>query len=90
MTEHTIAMADVEAREQMKELICDILEIDPEEMTSQSLFKENHGADSLRAIEILAGLEREFDVTIDQAELGRMVNLDGVYAVVAEARTRTS
>lgn len=67
------------------ELVSEILEIDPEEMTDTSLFKEDHGADSLRAIEILAALEREFKIEIDQAELARMVNLQGIYDVVAES-----
>lgn len=67
------------------DLVSEILEIDPEEMTDASLFKEDHGADSLRAIEILAALEREFKIEIDQAELSRMVNLQGIYDVVAES-----
>lgn len=69
----------------IKEIVCDILEIEPEEMTPTSLFKEDHNADSLRAIEILSALEKEFGVVIDQGELPRMVNLEGVYAVVAES-----
>ncbi|MEV7184269.1 acyl carrier protein [Kitasatospora sp. NPDC058063] len=68
----------------IKEIVCDILEIEEDEVTETSLFKEDHGADSLRAIEILAALEKEFGVVINQTELPRMVNLDGVYAVVAE------
>jgi acyl carrier protein len=69
----------------IKHIVCEILELDDGEVSNTSLFKEEHGADSLRAIEILAELEREFDVVIDQKELARMVNLDGVEAVVAEA-----
>ncbi|MGF1662360.1 MAG: acyl carrier protein [Kineosporiaceae bacterium] len=71
--------------DEIKDIVCDILEIEPDEVTRTSLFKEEHDADSLRAIEILAALERTFGVTIDQAELGRMVNLEGVYAVVDES-----
>ena len=73
--------------DEIKEIVCDILEIDPDEVSDTSLFKEDHDADSLRAIEILAALEKRFDVVIDQAELARMVNLAGVYEVVAEARS---
>jgi len=73
------------AKEQVQDIVSEILEIDEEEMTDTSLFKEDHGADSLRAIEILAALERTFRVEIDQAELSRMVNLQGIYDVVAEA-----
>lgn len=74
-----------ERRETIKEIVTDILEIDPEEVTETSLFKEEHDADSLRAIEILAALEKTFNVVIDQSELGRMVNLEGVYEVVSDA-----
>lgn len=81
-----IVTAVTEQRQnEIKELVCDILEINPEEVTETSLFKEEHDADSLRAIEILASLERTFNVTIDQSELARMVNLKGVYEVVSEA-----
>jgi acyl carrier protein len=79
---------DAERKQEIKEIVCDILEIDEDEVTETSLFKEEHDADSLRAIEILAALERTQHVTIDQAELSLMVNLEGVYAVVAEAARR--
>ncbi|MEU6439235.1 acyl carrier protein [Streptomyces sp. NPDC047046] len=72
-------------RAEIKGIICDILEIEPEEMTGTSRFKEDHEADSMGAIEILSQLERAFGIDIDQAELSRMVNLDGVVTVVGEA-----
>ncbi|MDX3233758.1 acyl carrier protein [Streptomyces sp. ME19-01-6] len=74
-----------ERQETIKEIVTDILEIDPDEVTETSLFKEEHDADSLRAIEILAALEKEFNVVIPQAQLSRMINLKGVYEVVSEA-----
>ncbi len=77
---------DAEGKAKIKEIVSEILEIDPEEMTDTSLFKEDHDADSLGAIEILSALERTFGVEIDQAELTRMVNLEGVVEVVAEAQ----
>lgn len=76
---------DPETRTAIKDLVCDILEIEPDEVTDTSLFKEDHEADSLRAIEILAALEKRFKVTIDQAELSRMVNLEGIHAVLTES-----
>jgi acyl carrier protein len=72
-------------REKVKEIVCDILELDADEISDESLFKEAFGADSLRSIEILSALEKDFGITIDQAEMARMVNLDGVNAVVEEA-----
>jgi acyl carrier protein len=80
----TVAL-NAEQREQIKDIVCEILEIEPADVTNSSLFKEDHNADSLGAIEILSSLERTFDTEIDQAELTRMVNLDGVVAVVEES-----
>lgn len=78
--------AAIDARTaKIKEIVLDVLELEDDEVTDTSLFAEEHGADSLRAIEILASLEKEFGIVIDQAELPRMVNLQGVYTVVGEA-----
>lgn len=74
-----------ERRAEIKDIVCDILELEADELSETSLFKEDHDADSLRAIEILAALEKRFGVVIDQADLARMVNLEGVYEVVAQA-----
>jgi acyl carrier protein len=84
-TSQSAVTIDENQKAQIKEIVSEILEIDPAEMTDTSLFKEDHDADSLGAIEILSALERTFSVEIDQAELTRMVNLEGVIAVVAEA-----
>ncbi len=75
----------------IKQVVCEILEIEEDELTETSLFKEDHDADSLRAIEILAALERNFKVKIPQDELARMVNMKGILEVVdqyAEARAQ--
>ncbi|MEU8824320.1 acyl carrier protein [Streptomyces sp. NPDC048636] len=83
-------MATITAERQatIKEIVCDILELEENEVTDTSLFIDDHGADSLRAIEILASLEKEFKITIDQSELSEMVNLEKVYQVVSEAPSR--
>ncbi|MBL3669482.1 acyl carrier protein [Streptomyces sp. M2CJ-2] len=71
--------------ETIKDIVCDILEIEDDEVSETSLFKEDHNADSLRSIEILAALEKEFGVVINQSEMPRMVHLKGVYEVVSES-----
>lgn len=72
-------------RKRIAEIVSEILEIDLDELTETSLFIEDHDADSLRAIEILSSLEREFGIVIDQSELARMVNLEGIYEVVSKS-----
>jgi acyl carrier protein len=72
----------VDNQARIKEIVSEILEIAPEEMTETSLFKEDHNADSLRAIEIMATLEKEYSIKIPEQELGNMVNLSAIYGVV--------
>jgi len=56
MTELSAAAGlDSEQRGQIKEIVCEILEIDPADITDDSLFKEDHDADSLRAMEAFTG-----------------------------------
>ena len=77
------AVADNSAK--IKEVVCDILEIELDELTESSLFSMDHGADSMSTIAILSALEITFDIEIDQAELNRMIDLRGVIGVVDEA-----
>jgi acyl carrier protein len=77
--------ATKEARlEEIGEIVAEVLELEPEELTETSMFVEDHGADSLRAIEILARLEKKYRVEIPQSDLPKMVNLAAVYDVLGE------
>jgi acyl carrier protein len=66
----------------LREMIADVLEVEPSEITDTSNFQEDHEADSLRAIEILARIEQDYNLEIPQDELSNMTNLIGVYEVV--------
>jgi acyl carrier protein len=67
----------------IREIVAEVLELDPDEITPTSLFKEDHDADSLRAIEILARLEKTYRVEIPQEDLAKMTHLSAVYDVVS-------
>ncbi|MHB8455168.1 MAG: acyl carrier protein [Acidiferrobacterales bacterium] len=72
----------------IRTIIAEVLEIEPGEMTETSHFKEDHQADSLRAIEILARLEKEFKIVIPQEDLAKMTHLDAVCQVVRDRGTQ--
>ncbi|HEY3121492.1 MAG TPA: acyl carrier protein [Vicinamibacteria bacterium] len=76
----TVVMA--ERLDAIKNIISEVLEIDPSDLTESSRFVEDHNADSLRAIEIMSRLERQFEVEIPQNELAKMTNLTNVYDVM--------
>ncbi|MCC3775145.1 acyl carrier protein [Streptomyces sp. UNOB3_S3] len=70
------------APDRVRDIVLRLLEAAEPDLTETSLFKEEHGADSLMIIEIQAGLERELDIVIDNAELSNMVHLRAVREVV--------
>jgi acyl carrier protein len=75
--ENALSNADV-----VKEILCDILEIEMDELTEDGIFVDEYDADSLRAVEILAALERRFKVKIPEKELPNMENLRKVKEVL--------
>ncbi|MEU9013897.1 acyl carrier protein [Streptomyces sp. NPDC048479] len=77
-----MAVVTPDEKQLIKGIVCDILELEGDEIADDSLFVEDHDADSMRLIEILSSLELNLRVTIEQSELSRMVNLQGVYEVI--------
>jgi len=69
-------------RNELRELVAAVLELDPEELTDTGDFVEDYNADSLRAIEILARIDKKYKVDIPQAELPKMHNLAAVHEVL--------
>lgn len=74
-----------ERAEEIRAVVARVLEVDEDQVGPTDHFVEELGADSMKLIELLANLEIEFDVEVDPAEFERLVNLDGVYAVLSEA-----
>ena len=70
--------------EELREITAEVLELEPEEITDTGNFVEEYEADSLRAIEILARIEKLYKVEIPQERLADMTSLKAVYDVVAQ------
>ena len=56
--------------EKLKKVIAEVLNVDPEEISMDSTFVDDLGADSLDVFQIIMGIEEEFDIEIpaDKAE----------------------
>lgn len=74
--------------ESIREIILEHLEVAAEELTDHSQFKEDHEADSLRLMDVIAALETKFNIDIDEAQLARMVDLHSVCEIVSELADR--
>lgn len=67
--------------EKLKKIIADILNVDPNEITMETTFMEDLGADSLDVYQIVMGIEEEFDIEIPEDKIenitmvGEAVNL---------------
>ncbi len=57
-------MADVNVYEEVKEIIVDLLGVDPEKVTMDARFREDLEADSLDLVELIMALEDKFDAEI--------------------------
>jgi acyl carrier protein len=68
---------------ELRELVAEVLEIETSELSDNGDFVDEYEADSLRAIEILARIEKRYKVEIPQAELAEMRNLAAVKQVVS-------
>jgi len=55
-------MSDI--ADKVKAIICDQLMVDPEEITEESSFVEDLGADSLDTVELIMEFEDEFGIEI--------------------------
>lgn len=77
-------MTEAEQRmQELREIVAEVLEMEPEEVTDTGDFMDDYDADSLRAIEILARLDKRYRVEIPQSELPELRNLKTVYDAVA-------
>lgn len=50
--------------EKLKKVIADVLNVDPDEITMDTTFADDLGADSLDVFQIILALEEEFQITI--------------------------
>ncbi len=52
--------------EKLKQIIADVLSVDPEEVKMETTFTDDLGADSLDVYQIIMGIEEEFDITVSE------------------------
>ena len=61
--------------EKLQEIIAEVLNVDPEEITMDTTFVDDLGADSLDVFQIIMGIEEEFDIEIPTEEAEKIVSV---------------
>ena len=59
--------------EKLREIIADVMSIEPDEITEDVSFENDLGADSLDIFQIIMGIEDAFDIEIDNEEAEKIV-----------------
>lgn len=66
-------MSDIANR--VKEIIVDKLTVDENEVTPTAEFSKDLGADSLDTVELIMEFEKEFDITIPEADAEKITTV---------------
>ena len=61
--------------EKLKKIISEVLNVDEEEISMETTFVDDLGADSLDVFQIIMGLEEEFDIEIPNEEAEKIVTV---------------
>ena len=61
--------------EKLKEIIADVLNVNADEITMETTFVDDLGADSLDIFQIIMGIEETYDIEIDNEEAEKIVTV---------------
>lgn len=61
--------------EKLQEIIADVLNASPEDITMETTFVDDLGADSLDIFQIIMGIEETFDIEIENEDAEKIVTV---------------
>lgn len=61
--------------EKLQEIIAEVLNVDADEITMETTFVDDLGADSLDIFQIIMGIEEEFDIEIANEDAEKIVSV---------------
>jgi len=76
-------MASIEER--VIKIICEQLDVDPKDVTPESSFVDDLGADSLDQVELIMAMEEEFGISISDDEAQKITTVKDAIAYVKKA-----
>ena len=71
--------------EKLKKVIAEVLNVDPEEITLDSTFVDDLGADSLDVFQIIMGIEEEFDIEIPAENAEKISTVEEAVELIKNA-----
>ncbi|MCR5527441.1 MAG: acyl carrier protein [Lachnospiraceae bacterium] len=71
--------------EKLKDIIAEVLNVDKDEITMETTFTDDLGADSLDVFQIIMGIEQEFDINIETDAAEKIVTVADAVAQIKAA-----
>ena len=71
--------------EKLQQIIAEVLSIDPEEITMNTTFVDDLGADSLDVFQIVMGIEEEFDIEIPAEKAEKITTVEEAVELIKNA-----
>jgi acyl carrier protein len=76
------AVSAEEIRNEVKKLIAEVTEREPEEITDTALFASELGVDSLMAMEVMVAVDKKYKINIPEDEFAKIKNVNDTVEVV--------
>ena len=71
--------------EKLQQIIAEVLNIEPDEITMNTTFVDDLGADSLDVFQIIMGIEEEFDIEIPTEEAEKITSVGDAEEAIKNA-----
>lgn len=72
--------------EKLREVIAGVLSVDPKEITTETTFLEDLGADSLDVYQIIMGIEEAFHIEISAEKAERITTVGEAVELIKNSR----
>ena len=69
-------------RAEVKRLIAEVTEREPDEITDTALFADELGVDSLMAMEVMVAVDKKYKINIPEDEFATIKNVNDTVAIV--------
>ena len=77
-------MEHEEIKEQVVQVVAQILKINPEQIQEHHMFTSDLGAESVQSVELMAGFEEAFDIEMDEDEALAVQSVGGAIDFIAK------
>ncbi len=71
--------------EKLKKVIAEVLNVDPDEITPETTFTDDLGADSLDIYQIIMGIEEEFDIEVPAETAEQITTVEQAVEMIKSA-----